>query len=189
MHLLTGTAPRTNVSNSPPGPGPGKKRRPAWRRATEGTGQGPRGQALVEFAIVLPVFMLIIAGIIQFGLIFWSQNTLTQVARDTGRWAATQLDCSAPGAVTAVANNIAGNSSLFGYSSAAPWTASGADTASQNEVVVAWTNLANCPPPDNQDVAFVTVQIDHQIPVFFPFVPGGGNLSTSAEFRMEPEPQ
>ncbi|HEX5147885.1 MAG TPA: TadE family protein, partial [Candidatus Limnocylindrales bacterium] len=52
------------------------------------------GQSLAEFAIVFPVLFLIVAAIIQFGLIFWSQNTLTQVARDTGRWAATQQACS-----------------------------------------------------------------------------------------------
>ena len=37
--------------------------------------------------------MLILGGIIQFGIIFWGQNTLTQVARDTGRWASTQVTC------------------------------------------------------------------------------------------------
>ena len=52
-----------------------------------------RGQALVEFAIVIPVFMLILAGMIQFGIILWGQNTLNQVVRDTGRWAATQTAC------------------------------------------------------------------------------------------------
>jgi len=146
---------------------------------------------LVEFAIVFPVFFLLIAGIIQFGLIFWAQNTLTQVARDTGRWAATQItDCTFAATGSAVgqtANDIAGVSSLFGYS-ANLWPSSSSDSGSLNEVVVTWTNAANCPPVDNQTVAFVTVQIDHQIPVFFPLVPGGGNLSTSAEFRMEPEP-
>src|SRR5215212_9247692 len=63
-------------------------RRPG-RDATE-------GQSLAEFAIVFPIFFLIFAAIIQFGLIFWSQNTLTQIARDTGRWAATQQSCDSP---------------------------------------------------------------------------------------------
>src|SRR6185437_3612632 len=68
-----------------------------------------RGQSLAEFAIVFPVMFLIVAAIIQFGLIFWAQNTLTQIARDTGRWAATQQDCAplsaTPGVVT-TANQI-----------------------------------------------------------------------------------
>ena len=45
-----------------------------------------RGQSLAEFALVFPILMIILGGIIQFGIIFWAQNTLTQVARDTGRW-------------------------------------------------------------------------------------------------------
>ena len=137
-----------------------------------------RGQALAEFAIVIPVLAFVIAGIIQFGLIFWSQQTLTQVARDTGRWAATQLDCSNTGAVTSTANSIADNSSLFGF------------TGSFKSVATSWhpDGGSACPPTSNQDVAWVRVRIDHDIPVFFPFVPGNGSLTTTAEFRMEPEP-
>jgi Flp pilus assembly protein TadG len=147
-----------------------------------------RGQALVEFALVAPVLFLIIAGTIQFGLIFWSQNTLTQIARDTGRWAATQSDCADIQGVAATANAIADSSALFGYGSA--WAGSGSDTSATNEVVVSWDTMSGlCPPENNQQVSFVTIRIDHQVPIFFPFVPGDGKLSTSAEFRMEPEPQ
>jgi Flp pilus assembly protein TadG len=48
-----------------------------------------RGQALAEFALVIPVFMLVLGGVIQFGIWFWDQNTLNQIARDAGRYAAT----------------------------------------------------------------------------------------------------
>jgi hypothetical protein len=144
------------------------------RRSKQGEGQ--RGQALTEMAIVTPVLFFIIAGIIQFGLIFWSQQTLTQVARDTGRWAATQ-DCAAN--VVGKANDIAQVSNLFGYSAA--WTSA--------NVGVNWDKGSySCPPKDNTEEVWVEITIDHQIPVFFPFVPGDGNLSTSAEFRMEPMP-
>ena len=148
----------------------------------------PRGQALAEFAIVLPVLFALIAGIIQFGLIFWSQQTLTQIARDTGRWAATQTFCDGNTAqVTATANDIAGSSTLFGYSTGL-WADGGADPT--NKVVVSWLRESGepCPPTTNQDEAWVRVSIDHQVPVFFPIVPGDGQLSTTAEFRMEPEP-
>jgi Flp pilus assembly protein TadG len=126
---------------------------------------------------------LIVAAIIQFGLIFWSQNTLTQIARDTGRWSATQQDC-APGSATAgvvtTANQIAASSSLLGYSGGSPWV-------SPTNVVVAWTtNSGTCPPTSNQQVSFVTITLHHTVPVFFPWLPVSGNLTTSAEFRMEP---
>lgn len=140
-----------------------------------------RGQSLVEFAIVLPVFMLIVGAIIQFGIIFWGQNTLTQIARDTGRWAATQPSCSAVGPIVTQANLIAAQSSLIGYTTGS-WTAG-------TNVAVSWQPSplpSPCPPATNQQAAWVTVTLQHQVPIFFPFVPGNGNLSTSTQFRMEP---
>ena len=131
--------------------------------------QRQRGQSLAEFALVFPVLMLIIGGIIQFGVIFWGQNTLTQIARDTGRWAATQQKCdlATQAAVIATANSIAQQSSLIGY------------TATSLNTVVAWPaqppphDTDPCPPRNNQDVRYVT----------------SGLISSSTEFRMEPKPQ
>ncbi|HEY3523904.1 MAG TPA: TadE family protein [Candidatus Limnocylindrales bacterium] len=138
-----------------------------------------RGQGLAEFAIVFPVLMLIIGGIIQFGIIFWGQNTLTQIARDTGRWAASQLGCStATVDVLGTAKSLAASSAIIGNS--AGWT-------SPTNVDASWSGTP-CPPKDNQDVAYVTITLHHQVPVFFPLLPGNGNLTTSAEFRMEPKP-
>lgn len=169
-----------------------------------------RGQSLVEFAIVLPVLLLVIGGIVQFGMLFWTQNTLTQVARDTGRWAATQQvkPCvNGATAVVAQADLIAQNSSLLGFS-ADQWTAIGPLTYPQaprpaEGVEVGWpvpaepAGLADgdCPPIDNSQAWFITVRLNHTIDVFFPgmgFVcEGPGNtcsLSSTAQFRMEPAP-
>jgi Flp pilus assembly protein TadG len=44
-----------------------------------------RGQAMVEFAAVLMPALLIIVGIIQFGLIFGANVTLTNAAREAAR--------------------------------------------------------------------------------------------------------
>lgn len=46
-----------------------------------------RGQALVEFAVVLPVFLLILAGVIDFGLGLYSQMTVINAAREGARLA------------------------------------------------------------------------------------------------------
>lgn len=140
-----------------------------------------RGQSLAEFALVFPIMFLVVAAIIQFGLIFWSQNTLTQVARDTGRWAATQQVCSTQAATDSVvttANQLAATSSLFGYSGG--WT-------SPTNVNVVWTTASGvCPPVGNQQVSFVRITLAYQVPVFFPFLPVSNSLSTTTEFRMEP---
>jgi Flp pilus assembly protein TadG len=45
----------------------------------------PRGQALVEFALVLLPIMLILVGIVQFGLLFGANVTLTNAAREGAR--------------------------------------------------------------------------------------------------------
>jgi Flp pilus assembly protein TadG len=140
------------------------------------TGRRSRGQSLAEFAIVFPVLMLILGGIIQFGIIFWGQNTLTQIARDTGRWAASQTTCPTSANVAPTANVIAAASSLIGYRTPADLT------------VVVGMSGDPCPVADNSKVAYVTINLSHQVPIFFPFVPGNGNLTTSAQFRMEPAP-
>ena len=88
-------------------------RRPPGRRRSS-------GQSLAEFALVFPILMVMLGGIIQFGIIFWGQNTLTQIARDTGRWASTQIVCPTSANTLATANAIAGQSSLIGYTSWGP---------------------------------------------------------------------
>jgi len=49
---------------------------------------GDRGQALVEFALVAPIFFLLLFGIIQLGLLFAGQNALVNGVRETARYAA-----------------------------------------------------------------------------------------------------
>ncbi len=140
----------------------------------------PRGQSLVETALVLPVLLLVVGGIIQFGILFWGQNTLTQVTRDTGRWAATYQNCSNAAAVVAQANQIADQSSLIGYSASSPWTMPA-------NVVVTWDNQTGpCPPTSNQDTSYVTIVIHHHVPILLPWIPGNGDLTSSVRYRVEP---
>jgi Flp pilus assembly protein TadG len=65
------------------------------RRSTGRSRRRPRtrGQALVEFALVLPLFILLLAGMIDFGMGLYSYMSVINGARDAGRLAAT--DCSA----------------------------------------------------------------------------------------------
>ena len=51
------------------------------------------GAAAVEFAIVLPVLMIILAGLIEFGWAFYWQHTTTNASRAGARYAVqAQLD-------------------------------------------------------------------------------------------------
>ena len=49
--------------------------------------QRPRGQALVEFALVLPVIVLLIFGIVDVGRAVFTYNTLSEAARQASRTA------------------------------------------------------------------------------------------------------
>lgn len=44
-----------------------------------------RGVAAVEFAIVIPLLVLIVGGIIEFGRVLWYLDALTKATRDGGR--------------------------------------------------------------------------------------------------------
>jgi Flp pilus assembly protein TadG len=51
--------------------------------------QVSRGQSLVEFALVVPLFFLLIFGIIDLGRVFWVEITLQNAMRVAGRYAVT----------------------------------------------------------------------------------------------------
>jgi len=167
------------------------------------------GQGLVEFALVLPIFLLFVGGIIQFGVIFWAQNTLTQVVRDTGRWAATQQTrpCADGGvALVNKADSIALASSLIGYQ-AGSWSSStlyalDVSPAPREGIEVSWPlsaeapspALGDCPPNTNKYAWFVNIRAHHVVPLFFPVIgawipsctASDCSLSSSVQFRMEP---
>ncbi len=44
-----------------------------------------RGAVIVELAIVLPLFLLILAGVIDLGFLFWEKEVLTNAAREGAR--------------------------------------------------------------------------------------------------------
>ena len=50
-------------------------------------GQGDGGQELAEYAIVFPVLMLLLLGIIEFGVVIMRYNTIANAAREAVRYA------------------------------------------------------------------------------------------------------
>jgi Flp pilus assembly protein TadG len=45
-----------------------------------------KGAAMVEFALVLPLLLLIVFGIIEFGIIFFNQQVITNASREGARY-------------------------------------------------------------------------------------------------------
>jgi Flp pilus assembly protein TadG len=164
-------------------------------------GHSKSGQALVEFALILPILLVLVGGIIQYGVVFATKHSLIQVARDAGRWAATQdFDpCSsaalaAPPQPLTEADAIAQESRLMGYSagdwnpgtftaypdnSALPTTPPSTEGV---EVVWSYENGQPCPTVDSTTAAYVTIRLTHRAPVLLPgiqFLPALGTCDSS----------
>lgn len=163
-----------------------------------------RGQALVEFGLVAGLFMLVVGGLVQFGVILWTQNAITQVARDTARYAVTLSESPCDSATTrslvgAAANQLALNASLINYGDGTWVSASPIDSLGAEGVGADWdvpTGFAqDCPPSDNALAVHIRVRVNHVVPIFMPglqaFAPpcagDGFCLTTETELRMEPK--
>lgn len=73
------------------------------RRRIDALRKDDRGAALIEFALVLPVMLMILLGIVGYGGYFWRANVLQQIANDAAR-------ASMPGLTAAERATLARNS-------------------------------------------------------------------------------
>jgi Flp pilus assembly protein TadG len=163
-----------------------------------------RGQALVEFALVIGLFMLVVGGLVQFGLILWSQNAINDIARDTARWAVTQSaspcdSSTSRDGVTTTANQLARGASLVNYASGMWSPAPPLSLLGDEGVGVDWQGdtafASDCPPSDSTKVWTVRVRVNHVVPIVIPglqvIAPSCGSpgfcLSSTTELRMEPK--
>lgn len=66
-----------------------------------------QGQALPEFALVVPIFFLVLFGVIQMGFLFAGQNGLSNAAREAARYASTlpNPDTTVAGSCAAAGTN------------------------------------------------------------------------------------
>jgi Flp pilus assembly protein TadG len=91
--------------------------------------RGERGQALVEFTIVLPILLLLVLGIIQFGVVFNNYITLTDAVRAGARQASVGRSVADPsGAAVSRVRSSAANldQAQLGVTVTSVWT-QGAD--------------------------------------------------------------
>lgn len=159
-----------------------------------------QGGALLEFALLLPVMMLILLGIISFGIAFNNQMTMTNAVNS-----AAQLVMLGPGAITdpcQSANNalaLAGanlnNSRIYGthplsYTISAYTNATTPNTTGPYSVVFPSTSGAVCPSeaadltPHQQVV--VTATYGCQLSFFgYNFAPGGCVLTAQSAEAVE----
>ena len=60
----------------------GRARRSPTPRSFLSPGQRNRGQALVEFAIVFPIFLIVLASVLYFGFLLYSKMSIINAARE-----------------------------------------------------------------------------------------------------------
>lgn len=67
-----------------------------------------RGSVAVEFSLMLPIFLLILAGIIELGQYYWEQHVLSAAAREGARAASMSQGADINGVVMNYVNNCGG---------------------------------------------------------------------------------
>lgn len=93
------------------------------------------GAAAVEFAILLPLLMLILFGIIEFGLVLYNQEVITNASREGARFGIVIGPRPTTGQIQGVVTNYLTNAGL--NSGNASINVAGAQGASGSDLTVA----------------------------------------------------
>ncbi len=131
-----------------------------------------RGQALVEFTIILPVFFLLVAGMFDFGLGIYSDLTLVNAAREGAR-----LGVIDPGNTAAIESQVRA-------------LASNLDGSRLNVTVTcerpSGGSFSSCSSPMWLPGDATNVTVDYRYSMFFPFLFGTEiPLSSTTKMRIE----
>jgi Flp pilus assembly protein TadG len=149
-----------------------KMNRTSSATSSEATDDRSRGQALVEFTVILPVFFLLVAGMFDFGLGIYTDLTLVNAAREGAR-----LGVIDPGNTVAIEDRVramAGNLD-----------------ASRLKVTVACerpsgASFTSCATPKWLPGDATKVTVDYDYSMFFPFL-FGTEIPLSSESKMRIE--
>lgn len=127
-----------------------------------------RGSAAVEFALIMPIFLMLLFGIIDFGYMINRTSVINNAARDAVR------EASLGGTEAQVRS--AANVSLNGVPNATVAVSCRKDDGSSCTFATKATG----------DRAVVRIRYQHQMltPIGI-FMPGGFDLSRTAEMRIE----
>jgi len=130
---------------------------------------GQRGGALVEFAVILPLALIFLVGIIQFGIAMFQYHATNYAAKFGARYASVRgADCSASGCpITGTALQKAVRKAVPGAGSAtvqARWTSPPVGT-----FVGGVTNKA-CDSSDQNKGCFIIVTVTQTVPLNIPFI-------------------
>ena len=141
---------------------------------------------MVEFALVAPIFFLLVFSVIQLGILFGGQNGLVAATRETARYAAPYRVKTATDATNVCADTRLSRQLTAWLSASIP----GYVSTNVEERTATYTWLAN-----NNGTYYVqlTVHVSYHFPLYVPLVGGlidGANdnslaATASVEFTVE----
>lgn len=125
--------------------------------------RGQDGQAFVEFAIVLPILVMLVLGICQFGLAFHNYLSITDATRVGARAAAVKRTAGAcAAATTAIQNTV---------------------SAKQWETI---SSRITCTTPDGLDSGDpIKLTVKYPYSIGLPGFSASGDLTANATERLE----
>jgi Flp pilus assembly protein TadG len=153
---------------------------------------GNSGQSLVEFALVAPIFFLVMFSIIELGLLLGAQNGLVNSVREAARYAATYRVASRADAIAAcksdlvgkqLTQDLAGSIGIPGFDAGAPLSRT-----------IIWRWVAD--PTANDYLVQIQVSATYGYPLFVPIASAildpldgntDGRLTISAQEQMRIE--
>jgi Flp pilus assembly protein TadG len=138
-----------------------------------------RGQTLVEFALVIPIFILVLSGILDFGFMLFSRMTVINAARDGARAAIVLQDRSLPSIQSAVLGQVQGSASGGGIGTSSL-------VVGEQCLVAGSSSKGTCGAANTKQGDSILVTVDYPYHSFFPFLAGTViNLSASVQMVFE----
>ena len=143
------------------------------RRRSRSDHQG--GQSLVEFALIIPLFLLIVAGMVDFGMGLYSNMTVINAAREGAR-----MSITTPGDTSLVESRVR---SMAGGLSA---TDLSVNTSCQRPAAAPATTWGSCTGTAYQSGDAVVVRVNYTYHMIWPLA-FGNSIPLSSEVRMRIE--
>ena len=150
-----------------------------------GSGGGSQGSSLVEFALVVPLLLLLLFGVIDLGRVFFTQMSLQNAVRQAGRFAVTGNHLPDPNNSSSTLSRV-DSIKLVAQQAAAGLDVSQIQISSQTGGSVGAGRAGG--PQDTVTIS-LTVNLPLITPLIGRFFPNGVyTFTVSATFRNEPFP-
>lgn len=131
-----------------------------------------RGQALAEFALVIPIFLLLTFSVVQFGMILGAQDGLSNAVREATRYASTVpvANKNDAGTCSAGVGQQVYSKLLSSLAAKVPGYATADLVACGQPAPASSVTYCTRLNPDNTYAIFVQVQAVYRHPLYLPIV-------------------